>query len=119
MSNRTSISFKHTGDIWPIVEGWAGENGFNLRETSPASRLYQKGVGFLVAPMMLRVSDNGAECNFEAWVRANVLIRLMALFLVPSEMGVESGGFKLFAPRSIARKAINKLLAQLAQPEIP
>jgi hypothetical protein len=119
MSDKTTVLFNHTGDIWPVVEGWARETGFNLKETSPKERLYQKGIGFLVAPMLLRASCNGEQCTLEAWVRVNVLVRLMALFLVPSEMGIEPGGFKLVAPRSIARGAINKLLVQLGQPEIP
>jgi hypothetical protein len=101
------------------VEGWANENGFNLKETASGTRLYQKGMGFLVAPMMLRVSCSEEQCTLEAWVRVNVFTRLMGLFLIPSEMGIESGGFKLVAPRSIARNAINKLMVKLGQPPIP
>jgi hypothetical protein len=119
MSDKTTVSFKHTQDIWPIVEGWARENGFNVIETAPTGKLYQKGMGLMVAPMMLRVSDNEGQCTLEAWVRANLFVRLMALFLVPAEMGIESGGFKMVAPRLIARKAVNKLLAQLGRPDIP
>ena len=46
----------------------------------------------------------------EAYVRTNFFVRLFALFLVPEEMGVESGGFKLVAPRKITRTAVNTLL---------
>jgi hypothetical protein len=101
------------------VEGWGRENSFNLKETSPTNRLYQKGIGFLVAPMMLQASCNGEQCTLDAWVRVNVLVRLMALFIISSEMSIESGGFRLVAPRSIARNAINKLLVKLGQPQIP
>jgi hypothetical protein len=41
-----------------------------------------------------------------------------ALFLIPAEMGIESGGIKGALPRSMARNSVNKLLAQLDQPPI-
>jgi len=119
MNSRTTVSFHHDGDIWPVVDKWAGENGYRRKEPDSTGRTYQKGIGFLVAPMMLKVSMHNQETMIEAWIRTNVIVRLMALFIVPAEMGIESGGFRLVAPRSIARKAVNKLLAQLGQPLIP
>ena len=119
MSSRTTLKFHHEGNVWPVVEKWASENGYRQKEALGTERTYQKGVGFLVAPMMLRVRNDNQETMIDAWIRVNVVVRLMALFIVPSEMGIESGGFRLIAPRSIARTAINKLLAQLGQPPIP
>ncbi len=118
MNTRTTIHFRYNGEIWPIVEDWAGRNGYRLKESGPGERTYQKGIGFLVAPMMLKVRSDNEETVIDAWVRVNVLIRLMGLFLIPAEMGIESGGLKLAAPRSIARKAVNKLLEELEQPQI-
>ena len=119
MDSRTKLSFPHQNNLWPAIEKWAPENGFNLKNDSGSERLYQKGVGFLVAPMMLSVRDSAQGTSLEAWIRVNTFTRAMGLFLIPAEMGIESGGFKLIAPRSIARNAINKLLPQLGQPLIP
>ena len=117
MSKRTQISFQSANSIWPAVEKWAGENGYKPVSQAGNERTFQKGVGFLVAPMMLRLAQNGDAVTGEAWIRAGLVVRIMALFLLPPEMGIESGGFKGVLPRKIARGAVNKLLAELgAQP---
>ena len=119
MNKRTTLRFDSTGDIWPVVEKWANENGYRQKESVGHEKLYQKGVGFFVAPMMLKVRHENQETNVEAWIRANILVRFMSLFILPSEMGIESGGFRGVLPRNIARKAVNMLLAQLGQSPIP
>ena len=119
MTQRTKISFRRDADVWPVVEGWAGGAGFHLKETTGPERLYQKGTGFLVAPMMLSIRQADGQVAMEAWIRCNTFVRLMSLFILPAEMGIESGGFKGVAPRAIARKAVNQLLPQLGQPPIP
>ena len=116
---RTRLSFPYSGNLWSVLDPWAGQNGYTIKQDSSSERLYQKGVGFLVAPMMLSVRSDGQQVTLEAWVRANLFVRLGALFLIPAEMGIESGGFKLVVPRNIARKAVNQLLPQLGQPPIP
>ena len=119
MKKRTIIRFSSTGDVWPVVEKWANENGYKPKESAGQERTYQKGVGFLVAPMMLKVRHENQETNIEAWIRANILVRLMSFFILPAEMGIESGGVRGVLPRNIARKAVNALLAQLGQSPIP
>jgi len=119
MNKRTTFRFNSTDDIWPIVEKWANENGYNQKESMKNERVYQKGTGFLVAPMMLKVRQENQETIIEAWIRANIIVRLMSFFILPSEMGIESGGFRGVLPRKIARKAVNTLLAQLGQSPIP
>jgi hypothetical protein len=118
MSSRTIVKFHYVGNVWPTVEKWANENGYRQKDAVESERTYQKGVGFLVAPMMLKIKIESQETIMEAWIRVNFFARLMALFIVPSEMGIQSGGFRLAAPRSMARKAVNKLLAQLGQAPI-
>lgn len=119
MNKRTTLRFVRASDIWPVVDKWANENGYRQKGSQGQQKLYQKGVGFLVAPMMLEVRQENQEISIEAWIRANFLVRMMALFLLPAEMGIESGGIKAILPRNIARKAVNVLLAQLGQPPIP
>ncbi len=119
MSSRTTLTIPQNGDIWPIIDTWAAETGYKLKENRGSERLYQKGTGFLVAPMMLKVVSSGGQATLEAWIRVGTFVRLMALFLVPSEMGIQSGGFKLVIPRKTARTAVNKLLPRLGAPLIP
>ena len=118
MYNRTVIEFRSDTDIWPVIDTWASDNGFRLKVPGDTERLYQKGVGFLVAPMMLNVKRDHQKIRMEAWINVNLFVRLVTLFLVPSEMGIESGGFRLVAPRSIARKAVNSLLGQFGESAI-
>lgn len=119
MNTRTIIRFNCVSDIWPLVDKWAIENGFQQKSVQSVGRIYQKGIGFLTAPMMMGIHSEGQEIVIEAWVRVNTFMRAMALFIIPSEMGIGSGGFKLAVPRRIARDAINKLLIQIGQPLIP
>jgi hypothetical protein len=42
----------------------------------------------------------------------------MSAFMLPAEMGIESGGFKGVLPRKIARDGVNALLKLLNQPLI-
>jgi len=116
---RTVRDFAFTGDLWVVVEQWANANGYRRKEGDDTRRLYQKGAGFLVAPMMLELRHDAGQVHLEAWTRFNIFTRLMSFFILPDEMGIESGGFRAVVPRNIARGAVNKLLPQLGQPEIP
>ena len=55
----------------------------------PAPNVHTKKV------LVLKVKKDDPETTFEAWIRVNVTVRLMLLFILPSEMGLESGGFRL------------------------
>lgn len=105
-------------ETWKIIDEWLKESKYFVKEIFGANRkLFQKGIGFLVVPMMLDITLEENKVHMEAYVRANFFIRLFALFIIPKEIGIESGGVKLMAPRKIARKAVNKLLERLGQPE--
>jgi len=119
MTKRTQVSFQTNGDIWPLVDGWASANGFNRKAPTGSERLYQKGTGMLVAPMMLSIRQEGAVTKLEAWVRCNLFMRISSFFILPQEIGIESGGFKAVLPRKIARAAVNGLLHQLGVALIP
>jgi hypothetical protein len=118
MNKRTVLRFSHAGAVWPVVEGWARDNGYAQKQATESERVYQKGTGFLVAPMMLKISYEQTETSIEAWIRASALVRLMSLFTLPREMGIESGGIRAVVPRNMARNAVNELLAELGQPAI-
>lgn len=117
--NRTVLRFSKSNDIWPIVDAWAARTGYRLVSPGGAHRVYQKGTGFLVAPMICELAVEGDVVTISAWVRMNLFVRLMALFMLPAEMGIQSGGFRAVLPRNIARKAVNELLGELGQPPIP
>jgi hypothetical protein len=71
-----------------------------------------------MAPMMLELRQTGDKVHMEAWVRVGLMMRLLALFLIPTEMGLESGGFRLTVPRRTARGSVNELLGKLGQSPI-
>lgn len=119
MDNRTSVSFRPEFDIWPVVDRWAAVNNYKVTQTNGFERLYQKGTGFLVAPMMVAVRQTNGTVGLDAWVRFGFFVRLMSFFILPPEIGVQSGGYKAIVPRSLARAAFNELLMQLRQLPVP
>lgn len=117
---RSFLSGPVSGDPWTIINAWSQTSGFNLVEGGgTTTRTYQKGTGFLVAPMKVMFSLAGDQLSMQAWVAPTFFARLMALFLVPAEMHINSGGFVMVLPRNVARKPINELLSQLRLPLIP
>ena len=136
------MTFTIKGDPWPTIAAWAqnhrylprsstkgisspqgdsrpgsaaDENSINAARSPQTGtiKLFQKGTGLFTAPMRAQFTQRGKEIELQAWVHVPLLTRIMALFLLPQEMSVRSGGFRAVVPRSIARKAVNELLAQV------
>ena len=114
--SRTTIRLNN--NTLQVVEGWANANNFKLKSAAGNEKTYQRGVGFLVGPTMLRIRPENHELVLEVWIRMNLFTRLMSLFILPAEIGIESGGLKAALPRSMARNHFNQLLAHLGQPLI-
>lgn len=115
---RTIRDFPLAEPLWPRVETWAAQQHYRLVDSQDSRRVYQRGHGILVAPMMLSLETRPGGVHLEAWVRGQLLARLISLFILPAEMGIESGGFRGVVPRKIARTAVNPLLVSLGQPPI-
>ena len=119
MNTRTIIQFKSNIDVKPVIEQWAKAEGFVYKaDLNPTTRLFQKGVGFLTAPMRFQASVSGQDVKLEMWAWAPFFNRLSALFIIPEEMAVNGGGFRMVIPREIARAALNRLLVKLGQPTV-
>ena len=117
-NTKTVREFQYAGDFWREVESWAAENRYKTTQES-SSRIYRKGKGWITAPIAVKLDQQGDQIRLEAWVNVDTLARLGSLFIVPSEMALESGGFRLAMPRETGRKEVNKLLSRLHQSEIP
>jgi len=118
MNTRTICQFGYQGDVISLVEQWAHEFDYRYITTEGSARIYQRGKGFWTAPMRVQVEQQGKQVTLQAWAYAPLLNRLMALFLVPEEMEIKSGGVRMVIPRSMARKDFNILLGRLGQPPI-
>lgn len=119
-AKRSTAMFPVHGDPWPVIGAWAQRHKFNPREPQTGNRkVFQKGSGFWTAPMRAQFEVVGNQVHVEAWLQIPWITRLMALFLLPAEMNIQSGGFRAVLPRSIARKAVNELLAQVGGAPIP
>ncbi|MCP5468721.1 MAG: hypothetical protein H7A32_05585 [Deltaproteobacteria bacterium] len=119
MEKRTYIDFEYPNTLWPLVDQWAKDNKFRLITSNETTRRYQRGHGFWTAPMMIEINQNQNQYKLQAWIPCNLLVRIASLFILPSEMGIRSGGFRSVLPRRIARNAVNKLLASLNLAAIP
>jgi hypothetical protein len=128
-NKRSVVLFNTAGrDIWPVIAGWAQKHKFHPREPpdqidGPRSgrnvKLFQKGSGFWTAAMRAQFTQRGDQIELQAWVPISLFVRLMALFMLPAEMHLRSGGFRGVLPRKIAREAVNDLLQQVGAPPIP
>lgn len=119
MAARTVRDFQVGFDVAPVVDAWARANHYGFRGVSPdGAGNYQRGNGILTGAMPLTIRQVGPAIHLEAWIHATLAARICALFLIPADMGIESGGMKGVLPRSMARGAVNNLLAQLGQPPI-
>ena len=118
MNEKTIRTFESEEDVMGIVQKWVEENGYGKVPNTGEGTLFQKGMGFWVAPMMIRVIHNGDQVTVEASIEAKMLARIMALFMLPASMGIESGGFKGVLPRKMMRTAVNKLLGEFGQEPI-
>jgi len=115
---RTIRDFAYSGDLWSVVDAWAQETKYVPVGGEREDRVYQRGVGFWVAPQMLSIRRDGDNVHLEAWIRAGLFVRLMSLFILPSEMHIGPGGMRAALPRKIARGMVNDLLERLGQPPI-
>lgn len=117
ISGRTVREFESSENVFDIVDAWSRENGYELVEAAE-HRLYQKGHNLAVMPMMLSIRPAGGRYRLEAWARAPLINRILALGLLPEEIVVDSGGRKAIIPRKKARGDVNKLLERLGVPPI-
>jgi hypothetical protein len=118
-SQRTTVQIELRGDPWPVIAEWGKQCGYLPQGDVGTSRVYQKGTGFFVAPMMLAAQVDGNVLTLQAWIRGTFIARLFSLFILPAEMHIKSGGFKAVVPRNMARGHVNKLIAALGGQPIP
>jgi hypothetical protein len=117
---RSVVTFQMNGDPWPTIAAWAKQYKFNPREPQTGNvKVFQKGSGFWTAPCRAQFTQNGSTIELQAYLSIGLLARIGALFLLPPEMHINSGGFKAVVPRNSARKAVNVLLQQVGATPIP
>jgi hypothetical protein len=124
---RSVVQFNVVGDPWPTIAAWAQKHKFMPREPQNQIagreagnvKLFQKGSGFWTAAMRAQFTQRGDTMQVEAWLPISLFARLAALFMLPAEMHIRSGGFRAVLPRKIAREAVNELLRQVGAQPIP
>ena len=119
-NKRSVATFQVAGDPWPTIAAWAQKHRFMPREPQTGSvKLFQKGSGFWTAAMRAQFTQRGDQIELQAWLPISLFARIAALFMLPAEMHIRSGGFKAVLPRKIAREAVNDLLRQVGAQPIP
>ncbi|ALN87432.1 hypothetical protein IEQ11_19180 [Lysobacter capsici] len=100
------VEFASDKDVYAMVDAWAASNGYVLKRSEGDARKYQKGSGFLTAPMFLELNRVGATYSIKSYVRING-------FVLHGDVGLAGDGFLVKLPRSIAKKAQNQLFQSL------
>ncbi len=119
-SKRTIVRYPVEGDPWPVITEWALEHRFQPRgPQTPAVKLFQRGMGLLTAPARAQFIHRGSHVEVQAWIHIALFTRIIALFTLPAEVHVRSGGITAALPRRTARKAINELLSRVGAEPIP
>jgi hypothetical protein len=120
-NKRSVVVYPVQGDPWPTIAAWAQKNKFNPRDPQTGNtKLFQKGSGFWTAAMRAQFTYDGmGSMQVQAWLPISLFARIGALFMLPAEMHIRSGGFRAVLPRKIARTAVNELLAQVGAQQIP
>jgi hypothetical protein len=117
---RTTVVFQAPGDPWPTIAAWAQKHKFLPREPQTGNtKLFQKGSGFWTAAMRAQFTQRGDQFELQAWLPISLFARIAALFMLPAEMHIRSGGFRAMLPRKMARDAVNDLLRQVGAQPIP
>lgn len=106
------IRFPSSSDAADTIAAWAGRHGYRLARTEGQTRVYKKGVNFLTAPVFLESTDNGSEHSLKAYTQIDGLI-------LKGDLALTADGPIAKLPRSMAKKAVNELLASLQQPPLP
>jgi hypothetical protein len=120
-NKRSVATYQVAADPWPVIAQWAQRHRFNPREPQTGNvKVFQKGSGFWTAAMRAQFSYDGAgTMQVQAWLPISLFARIAALFMLPAEMHIRSGGFRAVLPRKIARNAVNELLVQVGAQPIP
>jgi hypothetical protein len=69
--------------------------------------------------MRAQFTQQGDQMPLQAWLPISIFARIVALFMLPAEMHIRSGGFRAVLPRKLAREAVNELLRQVGAQPIP
>ena len=123
-TGRTVREFTFDGDdFWQTAEEWATSHdydGTRLRraKSGEEERAFLKTSGGMAieSSRTVRLVKSGNRVRLEAWIDNSLGTRLLTLFILPEEVGIEPGGIKLFQVRRSMRKAVNDLLTRLNQP---
>ena len=119
-NKRTQVFWNTAGDPWPAIAAWAQRKGFHPREPQTGNiKMFQKGSGFWTAAVRTQFRLEGNQMEMQAWLPISPIARIFALFMLPAEMHIRSGGFRAVLPRKIARDAVNELLSQVGAQPIP
>jgi hypothetical protein len=97
--SRTTRQFEAPQDLWAVVDKWVSDKGYRtVLGQGSDQRVFQRGHGWWVASQVLEIRKNGSRVELQMYVRAMLMARIFALFLIPGEMGIESGGIRMVLP---------------------
>ena len=108
---RTVITVKASDSVWPKVESWAERNEFKEIDSGEGGRSFRQ-VTLLGGNKNLRVDQSEDEVIIESWLHTGLFSRFVMLFILPEEIGIESGMMLKF-PKKKFREKLNPLLEQL------
>jgi hypothetical protein len=117
-ARRARRQFPFDGDALKVALEWARLLDYTIVSQTDDALELRRGLGFFAAPRVVSVQVSGEQVTVEAWIRINIIARIGALFLLPAEITVESGGIQAALPRKLGRDDVDKLLKLYGQPTL-
>ena len=114
--SRTVITVKASDSVWPEVESWAERNKFKEIPSIDGGRSFRRW-SWSGSPENLRIDQSEDKVVIESWLHTGLFFRVLFLFILPEEIGIESGMLYM-GPKKKFRKKLNPLLEQLGGPTL-
>ncbi len=108
------VQFEYEGNLWPIVDEWAREDGYRLKKDEKDRRVYTRGRDILIAPRFLIIEKQGILVSVEAYIKPHPISGYEF-----ETIGLNSAGGLPVMSRDKDRAKINRLLVRLNAPLIP
>lgn len=117
-SSKNSFDFRAPGNAHSVLEKWADQYHFNIRELEGGVLECQRGGGMMMCPIIVQMQQKGDEVHLEVFLKVDLLTQFTTLFMAPEQSAIDSSVEGLWRERALARDLVNPLLEALKQPKI-
>ena len=117
-SSKNIFDFRAPGNARSVLEKWAEQYHFHIRELEGGGLECQRGGGMMMCPIIVQMKQKGDEVHLEIYLKVDLLTQFTTLFMAPERSAIDSSVEGLWRERALARDLVNPLLEALKQPKL-